>query len=152
MSPLFRVQQVRPDDIGLLRQLNTLFAKAFRDPASYAGAPPADDYLEDLLGRSHVIVLVGVCGDTLVGGLVAYELPKLEQARSEIYIYDLAVDEDFRRQGVATRLIEELRTLARDRRAWVVYVQADQGDDAAIALYSKLGLREEVLHFDLPVP
>jgi aminoglycoside 3-N-acetyltransferase I len=34
--------------------------------------------------------------------------------------------------------------------AKVVFVQADYGDDAAIALYSKLGHREEVLHFDIP--
>jgi len=33
----------------------------------------------------------------------------------------------------------------------VVYVQADHGDDPAIALYAKLGVREEVLHFDIPV-
>lgn len=29
-------------------------------------------------------------------------------------------------------------------------VQADHGDDAAIALYTKLGVREDVLHFDIP--
>jgi aminoglycoside 3-N-acetyltransferase I len=28
-------------------------------------------------------------------------------------------------------------------------VQADHGDDAAIALYTKLGTREDVLHFDI---
>jgi aminoglycoside 3-N-acetyltransferase I len=33
----------------------------------------------------------------------------------------------------------------------VVYVQADRGDAPAIALYQKLGVREEVLHFDIPV-
>jgi aminoglycoside 3-N-acetyltransferase I len=31
-------------------------------------------------------------------------------------------------------------------------VQADHGDDPAIALYTKLGTREDVLHFDIPVP
>jgi hypothetical protein len=31
------------------------------------------------------------------------------------------------------------------------FVQADRSDDAAIALYSGLGQREDVLHFDLPV-
>jgi hypothetical protein len=34
----------------------------------------------------------------------------------------------------------------------VIFVQADRGDDAAIALYSKLGAREDVLHFDIAVP
>jgi aminoglycoside 3-N-acetyltransferase I len=35
----------------------------------------------------------------------------------------------------------------------VAFVQADLGDDAAIALYTKLGVREDVLHFDIaPAP
>lgn len=33
----------------------------------------------------------------------------------------------------------------------MIYVQADRGDDPAIALYDKLGAREGVLHFDIPV-
>ena len=31
----------------------------------------------------------------------------------------------------------------------MVYVQADYGDDPAIALYTKLGTREDVMHFDI---
>jgi aminoglycoside 3-N-acetyltransferase I len=57
-----------------------------------------------------------------------------------------------RRQGIATTLIDRLREIARERGAWVVYVQADYGDDPAIALYEKLGVREDVMHFDLPLP
>ena len=76
---------------------------------------------------------------------------KIEQARSELYIYDLAVDEAHRRPGVATALIRALQAHARQCGAWVVYVQAEYEDPPAIALYQKLGTREEVLHFDLPV-
>ena len=96
-----------------------------------------------------MIVLVALIKDRVVGGLVAYELEKFEQPRSEIYIYDLAVDESWRRQGVATALIDELRRIARERGAWVIFVQGDYGDDPALALYGKLGTREEVLHFDI---
>jgi aminoglycoside 3-N-acetyltransferase I len=32
----------------------------------------------------------------------------------------------------------------------VIFVQADYGDDPAIALYTKLGSREDVIHFDIP--
>ena len=92
-----------------------------------------------------MIVLVALIKDRVVGGLVAYELEKFEQPRSEIYIYDLAVDENRRRQGVATALIEDLRRIARERGAWVIFVQGDYGDDPALALYDKLGTREEVL-------
>ncbi len=31
----------------------------------------------------------------------------------------------------------------------MVFVQADLDDDPAIALYTKLGVREDVLHFDI---
>src|SRR6185295_10721624 len=99
----------------------------------------------------HVVALVALAGGAVVGGLVAYELDKFEQARREIYIYDLAVAEPHRRRGIATALIERLRTIAAARGAWVIYVQADHGDDPAIALYETLGAREDVLHFDIPV-
>ena len=108
--------------------------------------------VRSVLNQDHVIVLVALQDAAVVGGLVAYELHKLERSRSEVYIYDLAVARSNRRQGIATRLIEQLRAIAHERGAWVVFVQADYGDDPAISLYEKLGAREAVLHFDLPVP
>jgi len=90
-------------------------------------------------------------GDEVVGGLAAYELRKFEQERSEIYIYDLAVASAHRREGIATALIEHLKPIAADRGAYVIFVQADLGDEPAIALYTKLGTREDVLHFDIRV-
>jgi len=89
--------------------------------------------------------------DEVLGGLVAYEFDKFERARRELYIYDLAVSAEHRRRGIATALIEHLREIAARRGAWVIFVQADYGDDPAIALYEKLGIREEVLHFDIAV-
>ena len=152
MHAASKIRHLTAADVGLLRQLNAVFAAAFDDERSYAGAPPDDAYCRQALSRDHVIVLVALKDANVVGGLVAYELYKLERARSEVYIYDLAVAESHRRQGIATRLLERLRTIAHERDAWVVFVQADHGDEPAIALYEKLGLREEVLHFDLPVP
>ena len=51
--------------------------------------------------------------------------------------------------GVATALIEAMKPIARDKGAWVIFVQADPPDAPAVALYDKLGTREEVLHFDI---
>lgn len=50
-------------------------------------------------------------------------------------------------------MIETLHTIAARRKAYVIFVQADTApeDEPAIALYTKLGTREEVLHFDIPV-
>lgn len=142
--------RLTPSETPRLRELNTLFGEAFGDPETYGGAPPSETYLRDLLGKDHVIALVALADGAVVGGLVAYELDKFERARREIYIYDLAVSEPHRRRGIATALIERLRTIATMRQAWVVFVQADYGDDPAVALYEKLGAREQVLHFDIP--
>jgi hypothetical protein len=49
-------------------------------------------------------------------------------------------------------LIEELQRIAAGRGAYVIFVQADYGDDPAVALYTGLGAREDVMHFDIPVP
>jgi ribosomal protein S18 acetylase RimI-like enzyme len=77
---------------------------------------------------------------------------KFEQERIEFYIYDLAVGEQWRRRGVATALIEEVRLIAAANAAETIFIQADHGDEPAIALYSKLGRREDVIHFDIPAP
>lgn len=150
----FEIHQLRVDDLPLMHRLLTLFGEVFEEPETYSGNRPDDNYLRELLGDRTFVALAATQGDEVIGGLAAYELRKFEQRRSEIYIYDLAVSAAHRRQGVATALIEHLQGLAAKRGAWVIYVQADTGveDEPAIALYSKLGQREDVLHFDIAVP
>ena len=145
------IHRLTATDIDKLRALNALFADAFDDADSYLRAPPDEARSRRTLDKDHVIALVAVEGTAVVGGLVAYELDKLEQARSEVYIYDLAVAESHRRRGIASRLIAALQRIAAARDAHVIYVQADYGDDAAIGLYTKLGAREDVMHFDITV-
>src|SRR5688572_8779797 len=103
------VHRLTPSDISRLRALNAVFSQAFGDHESYRAQPPSDAYLESLLAKEHVIALVALAGEQVVGGLVAYELEKFERARREIYIYDLAVAETHRRRGIATSLIDRLR-------------------------------------------
>jgi aminoglycoside 3-N-acetyltransferase I len=147
----FALRQLAPRDVALMRAMLALFGRVFGDPQSYGRRPPRDAWLAGLLESETFLALAASKGDEVVGGLAAYELRKFEQERSEIYIYDLAVAEGHRREGIASALIAELKTLAARRGAYVVFVQADYGDEAAIALYTKLGKREEVLHFDIAV-
>ena len=143
------IHHLGADDVALLDATRALFGRAFEDEQTYGAAPPPA-YTRALLARESFIALAAVQAGKVIGGLVAYELPKFEQARSEIYLYDLAVDAAHRQRGVATALIRHLQAMAAERGAWVIFVQADQGDDAAIALYTRLGTREDVLHFDIP--
>ena len=147
-------QTLEAQDIETLRHLLQLLGTVFGDLETYTAHQPDDAYLQRWLANPNHLALAAFSDKKMVGGLVAYELQKFEQARSEIYIYDLAVDENYRRQGVATGLITALQKEAAQRQAYVIFVQADtsEEDAPAIALYTKLGQREDVLHFDIPVP
>ena len=146
-----KIRELGPTDLATFRSMLSVFGTAFDDVDTYTSKQPDDRYLEKLLSRDHFIALVAEARDVVVGALVAYELEKFEQQRSEIYIYDLAVDEKHRRMGIATRLISDLESRAARRGAYVIFVQADQDDEPAIALYESLGTREDVLHFDIAI-
>jgi len=135
-----------------MRALNATFGEVFGEPETYRTHPPHDAWFVEKLSKPHIIVLAALDGEEIVGGLLAYELEKLEQPRSEIYIYELAVVESRRRQGIPTALIDELRRIARDRGAWTIFVQADivPEDEPARTLYRKLAWEEiAALHFDI---
>ncbi|NES77813.1 MULTISPECIES: AAC(3)-I family aminoglycoside N-acetyltransferase [Okeania] len=146
------IQHLSEKDIKLMQDLLNVFGDAFDEVETYCKVKPETDYLRKLLSRDYFIVLVALKHGEVVGGLAAYELHKFEQERSEIYIYDLAVSTEHRRQGIAMALIDTLKNIAVDRGAYVIFVQADYGDDPAIELYRKVGgVREDVLHFDIVV-
>ena len=136
-------------DAALMEDMLTVFGEAFGETTTYNDARPRRAWLERLLGGDHFIAIAALKGAEVVGGLAAYELVKFEQERSEIYVYDLAVAAPHRRQGIATALLEHLRSLAAARGAWIIFIQADQGDDPAIALYSRFGAPEPVVSFDI---
>lgn len=150
--PTVTVRRLGRSDLPAFRAMNALFAEVFEAPDQYSARPPDDAYALALLARPEVILLVAEQEDRIVGALTGYELVKFEQARSEIYIYDLAVAGHVRRQGVATVLIDATRVIARACGAWTIFVQADtqSEDEPAQALYRKLASEEiTALHFDI---
>lgn len=146
------IRSLGAGDAPVLRAMLDMFGRAFEDEAHYGSRQPDDAYLEALLAGDTFVAVAALSGGgrgEVVGGIAGYVLPKFEQARKELYLYDLAVAEAHRRRGIATALIGQLRLVAAQRGAYVIFVQADLGDDPAIALYDKLGTRAEVLHFDI---
>ncbi len=143
------IRHLTANDHELLKSLLVVFGDAFDEVQTYSGAIPAKNYLRDVLSSNQFIALVALHNGIVVGGLAAYVLQKFEQTRNEIYIYDLAINQIHRRQGVAGALIKHIKILGKEMNAHAIYVQADHDDEPAIAFYSKLGARKNVLHFDL---
>ena len=144
-------RQLGHEDLELMNSLLDCFGKVFEEEDVYGRHRPDVEYMQRLLEGDSFIAIVALNNGNVIGGLAAYELKKYEQKRSEIYIYDLAVANEHRREGVATGLIETLKSIAEERGAWVIFVQADHVDAPAVQLYTKLGVREDVLNFDIPL-
>lgn len=131
------IAQLTEQDVTKLQKLNLLFGTVFNDPESYQHHKPSEEYLRNFLANKNNIVLVAEHNNDIIGGLVAYYLVKFEQERKEIYLYDLAVASHMQRRGVGRKLVEQLRQIAKRMGAYVVFVQADEGEDA-IKFYESL--------------
>ena len=153
MTSSYSLHRLHPGDSHFYDHMLDLFGRAFEEPEEFGAARPSASYRDELLADPTFIALAALDGETLVGALAAYEIRKFEQERREIYIYDLAVEEAYRRRGIATTLIGEVTRIARDRGVYLVMIQAEAEDAPAVALYSKLGTRLEAVHFDIaPAP
>ena len=118
-SELISIRQLSANDLALMEDLLATFGEAFDEVDTYSSSRPSNDYLKRLLSSDYFIALAALKNGLVVGGIAAYELPKFEQERSEIYIYDLAVAAAHRREGIATALIQELKKIAVARAAYV---------------------------------
>jgi ribosomal protein S18 acetylase RimI-like enzyme len=97
-------------------------------------------YLED----RRNIVLVACEGPRVIGFLRGTALDQLESGRRQFFLYELAVADDRRRQGVGRALMERLLVLSRRLGHEEVFVFTDDPKNrAAHRLYRSTGGRTE---------
>lgn len=102
-----------------------------------------------LLAAGETIFLAAFDGDEPVGFVFGYELPRRHGSPSILFVYELDVDEGYRRQGLATRLMRELGRIARERGIREGFVLTEPDNDAANALYRSLdGARVDSVMWD----
>src|SRR3546814_11583611 len=111
------IRRLTADDLPLMDGLLDVFGEAFGEPETYGGARPPADYQRRLLDDPAFAALVALEDGKVVGGLAAYELQQFEQARSDFYIYDLAVAAAPPRRGITTPLLPKLKPIPPTRGA-----------------------------------
>ncbi|MBV8221051.1 MAG: GNAT family N-acetyltransferase [Solirubrobacterales bacterium] len=99
-----------------------------------------DSLTEFLADDRNVYLTVHIQGE-LAGALhaIGYIHPA---GQRYLYVDELDTDESFRRQGVATALMHAAQEIAREMAATAVWLGADDGNEAAHALYRSLGPQE----------
>jgi len=89
------------------------------------------------------VLLIAFDGSEALGFLRGTELAQLSSRRKQMFIYEIGVDEDFRRHGIGKALLTALLKDCRDRGFEEAFVLTDPANEAAVALYRSAGAMTE---------
>jgi ribosomal protein S18 acetylase RimI-like enzyme len=130
------VRRLRPTDRDLAR-----IVEQINNASMEIDEPLTQDSLTEFLADGRNIYLTVHADEQLAGALhaIAYAHPA---GRRYLYVDEVDTDEAFRRQGVATAMLRAAREIGRGLGAHAVWLGADDGNEAAHALYRSLGALE----------
>ncbi len=83
------------------------------------------------------VMLIATMDNSVCGFLYAYFLERIETDTPMLFLYSIDVFPSFRRSGIGTALINELKTIAKDRNVGKMYVLTDKDNVPAMGLYRK---------------
>jgi ribosomal protein S18 acetylase RimI-like enzyme len=90
------------------------------------------------LGAEGHHLLVAYEDDAPVGFVSGVEMTHPDKG-TEMFLYELGVDERFRRRGIGVALVAELGSVARARGCYGMWVVAEDANVAALAVYERGG-------------
>ena len=114
------------------------------DVGDVVGAPalfdhrPTDHWARATLESPGHHLLVAYLESTPVGFVTGIETTHPDKG-TEMLVYELSVDDRFRRQGVGRALVSALRELATERGCYGMWVAVEPGNTAAVATYRSAG-------------
>jgi aminoglycoside 3-N-acetyltransferase I len=104
-------------------------------------APDAEATRRFLAEPTHHLLMAYDGADTPPGFVSGVELTHPDKG-TEMFLYELGVDESARGQGVGRTLVRALAALAREHGCYDMWVLADADNAAAQATYASAGGRE----------
>ncbi len=90
------------------------------------------------LGEHSHRVLVAYADGTAAGFVTGVEMTHPDKG-TEMFLYELGVDEPFRNRGIGTALVEALADLARTSGCYGMWVVTDEDNAAAMHTYTAAG-------------
>ncbi len=108
-------------------------------------SPPDLATAERFLGTPGHHLLMAFEDDSPAGFVSGVELTHPDKG-TEMFLYELAVDEPFRRRGIGKALVGGLLEIARAQGCYDMWVLTDNDNDAALATYRSSGTADESSH------
>jgi ribosomal protein S18 acetylase RimI-like enzyme len=121
------IRVCRPGDAGLVAAASHLF-----------DGPARPDATQRFLADQGHHLLIAYNDGAAVGFVSGVELTHPDKG-TEMFLYELAVDEPMRRRGIGRALVEALASVARDAGCYGMWVVTDEDNQAARATYEGTG-------------
>ena len=125
------IRALEPGDGALIVTVGHLF-----------DSPPRLATAERFLATPGHHLMMAFEDDVAAGFVSGVELTYPDKG-TEMFLYELAVDEAFRRRGIGKALVEELLGIARAHACYDLWVLTDHDNDAALATYRTSGTTAE---------
>jgi len=123
----------------IIKRINTydkdLVALLFTRAGEGQNADPAPGFFTD----PHNILLAAYTGGIPSGFLYAYVLSGLKTPYPKMFLYSIDVFTEYQHQGIGSRLITELKKLARTNLCSEIFVLTNKSNEAAMQLYARTG-------------
>jgi ribosomal protein S18 acetylase RimI-like enzyme len=101
-------------------------------------APPRTEPTQRFLAAEGHHLLIAYVDGVPAGMITGVEMTHPDKG-TELFIYELGVEEPFRQRGVAKALVSALRDLARERGCYGMWVVTGEGNAAALGAYGGVG-------------
>ncbi len=121
-----------------IRQMGAGDEQAVLDAAILFDATPRRDWTTQFLTRQGHHLLIAYLGDEAVGFISGVETVHPDKG-VEMFVYELGVDEPYRRQGIASALVRELLHIARTSGCYGMWVPTEGDNAGALATYRSAG-------------
>jgi aminoglycoside 3-N-acetyltransferase I len=138
----YSIKKLTKSDLQLAKQLFIFFQQ---DDGVKKPSLGSDKYLLELISNKTYHIFVALDGETVIGGVTAYELPMFYKQVNEMFLYEIAVKPEYRRNGIAAALIETLKDFCIKKRIKCLFVGTEKKNLAAKELYLKTGGSMEII-------
>ncbi|MBC6466743.1 GNAT family N-acetyltransferase [Actinomadura alba] len=104
--------------------------------------PPLEEPTRRFLADAGHHLLLAYEDGVPAGMITGVEMTHPDKG-TEMFVYELGVDEPYRRRGIAAALVAALADLARERGCYGMWVITDEGNTAARRTYQRFAKEEE---------